>query len=63
MTVTRLSHEAFSRDIALDQDKLSSLVIRGLADIPKKLQEFGIIDNTSKGPVVSTVREFPLVGK
>lgn len=55
MTVTRLSHEAFSRDIALDQDKLSSLVIRGLADIPKKLQEFGIIDNTSKGPVVSTV--------
>ena len=39
----------------LDPDKLSRLVVKGLADIPQKLQEFGIIDANSKGPVVTTM--------
>ena len=55
MAVTRINHDAFNREVPLDQDKLSRLVVKGLADIPQKLQEFGIIDGNSKGPVVTTM--------
>lgn len=53
--VSRLSHDSFTKEIPLDQDKLSRLVVKGLDEIPKKLEEFGIIDNQSKGPIVSTI--------
>ena len=53
--ITRITHDAFNREVPLDQDKLSRLVVKGLADIPQKLLDFGIIDADAKGPVVSTM--------
>ena len=47
----------------VDQDKLSLLVVKGLDEIPIKLEEFGVIDNNTKGPIVSTIMKISPEGK